>query len=280
MVFETVDTQPNQDMTEQLQTETVPPAPRAKLLDLSLTQLIAGSFAAATAAFLGSRVGWVGTVTGAGIGSVVSAIAASLYTASMTHAREAVLRQKLHTRRAQSSVQNAPAPPASPIPSSVQNAPASPSSSVQFTPASPSSSAQNAPVRTPRRVLATAGVLFALAVAFLTGLQLATGADVTGTSLGTPPSESRLDPQERAGLEDPQTTPTTEPVPTPESTRPTTGEAPTADPTNRAGVTAPTPDPNPAVPTPTQTDSPAPATSGGPTPTRPTTPVSPTTPAG
>ena len=74
-------------MTEQLNTEAAPPAPRAKLLDLSLTQLTAGSFAAATAAFLGSRVGWVGTITGAALGSVVSAVASSLYTASMTRAK-------------------------------------------------------------------------------------------------------------------------------------------------------------------------------------------------
>jgi hypothetical protein len=263
--FETVDTQPNQDMTEQLQTETVPPAPRAKLLDLSLTQLIAGSFAAATAAFLGSRVGWVGTVTGAGIGSVVSAIAASLYTASMTHAREAVLRQKLHTRRDQPSVQNVLA---------------SDSSNVHFAPASPSSSVQNAPVRTPRRLLATAGILFALAGAFLTGLQLATGADVTGTSLGRPPSDSRVEPEEGVGLKDPQTTPSTESAATPEPTSPTNREAPAAEPAAGSGITAPSGDPSPAVPTPTETASPDPATPGSAMPTQPTNPVTPTTPAG
>ena len=239
-------------MTEQLLTETAPPAPRAKLLDLSLTQLVAGSFAAATAAFLGSRVGWVGTVTGAGIGSVVSAVASSLYTASMTRGREAVRRQKLHTRRAQSSVQSAPD---------------SPSSSVQK-------------VRSPRRVLATAGVLFALAVAFLTGLQLATGADVTGASFGTRQSDSQLEPRERAGLEDPAATPTTDSVATPESTSPETLQAPEPEPTDGSGVTAPTGDPNPVVPTPTETVAPDPATPGSLAPTQPTNPVSPTTPAG
>ena len=237
-------------MTEQLNTETAPPARRATLLDLSLTQLIAGSCAAATAAFLGSRVGWVGTVTGAGIGSVVSAVAASLYTASMTRAGEAVRRQKLHPRRAQSSPQSAPD---------------SPSSSVQK-------------VRAPRRVLATAGVLFALAVAFLTGLQLATGADVTGASLGTRQSDNQ--PRERAVLEDPADTPTTESVATPESTSPATLQVPAPEPTDGSGVTAPTDDSNPVVPTPTETASPDPATPGSPTPTQPTNPVSPTTPAG
>ena len=51
--------------------------PRAKLLDLSLTQLLGGSMAAATAAALGSRLGVVGTIAGAAVLSVVSAIAAT-----------------------------------------------------------------------------------------------------------------------------------------------------------------------------------------------------------
>ncbi len=139
---------------------------------------------------------------------------------------------------------------------------------------------QPTPARSPRRLLATAGVLFALAVAFLTGLQLATGADVTGTSLGTPPSDSRLEPRERDGIADPQTPQVTESVATPESTSPATLQVPAPEPTDGSGVTAPTGDPNPVVPTPTETASPDPATSGSPTPTQPTNPVSPTTPAG
>ena len=67
------------------------PEPRTKLLDLSLTQLLGGSMAAATAAALGSRLGVVGTIAGAAVLSVVSAIAASLYTNSMSRARDIVL---------------------------------------------------------------------------------------------------------------------------------------------------------------------------------------------
>ncbi|HET6668154.1 MAG TPA: hypothetical protein VFG98_12820, partial [Intrasporangium sp.] len=187
-------------MTEQLNTETAPPARRATLLDLSVTQLIAGSLAAATAAALGSRLGVLGTISGAAIGSVVSAIAASIYTTSMTRAREALRWQKLHSRQAQLNAQN------------VQNASAS---------ASTSSSVQNAPDRTPRRILATAAVVFALAVAFLPGLQLASGADVTGTSLGTRPSADQLEPR---GEPRPATT---ESAVTPETIGPTSPEAST-----------------------------------------------------
>jgi hypothetical protein len=74
-----------------------PTKTRAKVLDLSLTQLLGGSAAAATAAALGSRLGVVGTIAGAAVLSLISAVAASLYTASMTHARDAVV--LVRTRR-------------------------------------------------------------------------------------------------------------------------------------------------------------------------------------
>jgi len=234
-------------MTEQLNTETAPPARRATLLDLSVTQLIAGSLAAATAAALGSRLGVLGTISGAAIGSVVSAIAASIYTTSMTRAREALRWQKLHGRQALSNAQNASA--------------------------STSSSVQNSPVRTPRRILATAGVVFALAVAFLVGLQLASGADVTGTSLGTRPSYDQLEPR---GEPRPATT---ESAVTPETVGPTSPEASTPattdaqEPAVEATDTAPS---APAEPTPTPTAPADPATPGGSAPS--TSPTDPTNP--
>ena len=258
-------------MTEQLNTETAPPTRRATLLDLSVTQLIAGSLAAATAAFLGSRLGVLGTISGAAIGSVVSAIAASLYTASMTRAREALRWRELLSRQAQSKPQNAPPP----TPSSVQSAPTSPSPSVQ-----------DVPVRPPRRVLATAGVLFALAIAFLTGLQLASGADVTGTSVGTRRSAGQLERPVSPTSEDPPGTSPRGPGATSESATPTpqppaqaTTDAP--EPASEATGTAPS---VPAEPTPTQTSTVDPTAPGdpapSPSPTQPTHQVAPTTPGG
>ncbi|PRZ42748.1 hypothetical protein CLV47_10494 [Antricoccus suffuscus] len=61
----------------------------AKKFDLSLTQVIGGSLAAATAAALGSQLGVAGTIIGAAVISVISAVAASLYTTSLRHTRAA-----------------------------------------------------------------------------------------------------------------------------------------------------------------------------------------------
>ena len=129
--------------------------PRAKLLDLSLTQLLGGSMAAATAAALGSRLGVVGTIAGAAVLSIISATAASLYTNSMARAREAVV--LVRSRRGPDGVD------------------------VEVV----RETWWRRPDRaTARRVLVTTGAVFAIAAAFLSGLQLATGARVTGTDLG------------------------------------------------------------------------------------------------
>ncbi|MDQ6642174.1 MAG: hypothetical protein M3Y66_06745, partial [Actinomycetota bacterium] len=68
---------------------------RKPLLDLSLTQLIGGSAAAATAAALGSRLGVVGTIVGAALVSVISAIAGAVYTQSLRRTREMVRAREL-----------------------------------------------------------------------------------------------------------------------------------------------------------------------------------------
>jgi hypothetical protein len=134
--------------TEEAQTPS-----RAKLLDLSLTQLLGGSMAAATAAALGSRLGVMGTIIGAAVGSVVTAVAASLYTNSMSRAREAIVAARSYGRGLADA---------------------------------PRADWWRGPDRAAtRRMLATTAAVFAIAAAFLTGLQLATGAPVTGTTIGT-----------------------------------------------------------------------------------------------
>lgn len=130
-----------------------PETPRSRILDLSATQLVASSLAAATAAGLGSRLGVVGTITGAAVGSVITAVAASVYTTSMTRARDVLLATRALGRRDA---------------------------------AVPRLDWWRVTDRTrARRLLATTGLVFLVAAAFLTGLQLATGASVTGTSIGT-----------------------------------------------------------------------------------------------
>ena len=154
-------TRPSLDDTQVLaadRTTGLPPATRdddsarSRLLDLSLTQILGGSLAAATAAALGSRLGLLGTIAGAAIGSVITAVAANLYTNSMARAREAVVLARAYNRGAVESRRP---------------------------------DWWRLPDRTgTRRLLATTGVLFAVAAAFLTGVQLTTGAEVTGTTIG------------------------------------------------------------------------------------------------
>jgi hypothetical protein len=68
------------------------PEPERKRLDLSLSQTVGGSLAAATAAYLGSRLGVVGTIVGAAVVSVMSALAGVLYTNSLRRTRETMAR--------------------------------------------------------------------------------------------------------------------------------------------------------------------------------------------
>jgi hypothetical protein len=101
----------------------------------------------------------VGTIAGAAVLSVVSAIAGSLYTNSMSRARDVVL--LVRSRRDLPSGR-----PVVAIPARMRRGWSGPDRATR------------------RRTLATAGAVFALAAAFLAGLQLATGAPVTGTDLG------------------------------------------------------------------------------------------------
>jgi hypothetical protein len=154
---------------------------RAGRLDLSVTQLLGGSAAAATAAALGSRLGVVGTIAGAAVLSLISAVAASLYTASMTRARDAVV--LVRSRRG--DLQE--------VPVSALEAPEPLEDLARVAPRRPTEPRGHQDRQrwwtrldrsTTRRVLVTTGALFAIAAAFLTGLQLTTGAQVTGTTIG------------------------------------------------------------------------------------------------
>ena len=157
---------------------------QAKLLDLSLAQIVGGALAAATAAALGSRLGVAGTITGAALGSVTTAVVAALYAGSVSRARRVIV----VTRRGQTE---APAVGA----------------------------VETRPHRRllARRSFVTAGAVFALAAAFLTGFQLSTGAPVTGTSIGVR-TETGAGPRaaratQRPAADAPATTPTTAPAP-------------------------------------------------------------------
>jgi hypothetical protein len=224
------------------------PSPRPRLLDLSLTQLVGGSLAAATAAALGSRLGLLGTIAGAAIGSVVTAVAANLYTNSMARAREAVVLARAYGRGTLGRVYG--------------RGPLARRSSLWL----------RLPDRTgTRRLLTTAGALFAVAAVVLTGVQLTTGAQVTGTTIGRGGAAHLVEGPSRGGsaassgsgipstgTTHPSTTPTT-----PATTAPTPTGGPTGTPMpgSTSGAPGPTtaPDGSTGGPsgTPPTTDAPA-----------------------
>ncbi|WGW11369.1 hypothetical protein LWF01_14925 [Saxibacter everestensis] len=68
---------------------------------LSPSKLVASGAAAATASVVGGQLGVAGTVIGAGLVSVVSAVSLTLYQHSLDKGRERLLRSKTDTRRLQ-----------------------------------------------------------------------------------------------------------------------------------------------------------------------------------
>jgi hypothetical protein len=240
-------------MTEHTRADQTLTEPRAKLLDLSLSQLIGGSLAAATAAALGSRLGVVGTIVGAAVGSVVTAIAASLYTTSMTRAHRAIV-TTWRPARAVASVEAMDV-------------------SARDRPASRRDDVRGERLPRARRALASAAAVFVVAAAFLAGFQIATGTPVTGTDVGTrqeaaPPAgePAAVPPVGEAAAGDSNAT--TEPTP------PTAGPDATSEPApTQTATPAPTQSTTPP-PKPTEPGTEPPATSPGPqTPTTPATPV-------
>lgn len=65
---------------------------RQPILGLSASQLTGSAAAAATAAALGSRLGLVGTIVGAALISVVTAVAGAVYTRSLQRTKDAMAR--------------------------------------------------------------------------------------------------------------------------------------------------------------------------------------------
>ena len=223
--------------------------PKAKLLDLSLTQLLGGSLAAATAAALGSRLGVVGTITGAAVLSVISALAANVYTNSMARARDAVVVVRSRRLADGRVVQVATERVATPRDH-----------------AGGPSWWQRLDRATTRRLLVMAAAVFAIAAAVITVLQLTTGAQVTGTDLGTRTSVSRVPAPDRSpagspGGSAPARTGATSPSTTPSTSGAPTGSTGTSTPSTTPGSPLPT-TATPSASNPQQTPSGTPAPAG------------------
>lgn len=72
---------------------------KPKHFAFSLSQILGGALAAATASFLGSRLGVAGTIFGAALGSVIAAVASTLYVGSLQVTKTKV--RKLWVRNAE-----------------------------------------------------------------------------------------------------------------------------------------------------------------------------------
>lgn len=130
-------------------------------LDLSPAQVVGGSLAAATAAALSSGLGVAGTIAGAAVISMVTAVAGALYTQSLRRTRERARTAAalIAVRRRGTEAPDLPVrPPVRP------------------------------PVRIalrPRTVIASVLVVFTLALAAITGFEMVTGHPLSGGSAGT-----------------------------------------------------------------------------------------------
>ncbi len=65
-----------------------------RTIDLSMTQLIGGSVAAATAAALSTRLDLVGTIVGAAVASVISTVVAATVSGWLRRARDLTVRRE------------------------------------------------------------------------------------------------------------------------------------------------------------------------------------------
>jgi hypothetical protein len=224
----------------------LPPQPvterRGRVFDLSLAQVLGGSFAAATASAAGSRLGVVGTISGAAVISVVASVASAFYTTSLRH-----------TGRHVSSVLRRGAGPAT-------------------TRRQPEVRQRGDRRPEVRRLVAGAAVVFALAALVVTGVELVSGRSLdggsgttlsrtvrgaTGGGLGSTVSDSGG----RGVAPTPSTHPTQSVSPSPTPT-PTS----TATPSASASPDASAPAPGPVAPStsPTGDASPAPTASSDP----------------
>lgn len=215
-------------------------------LDLSPAHVAGGSLAAATAAALSSSLGVAGTIAGAAVISLVTAIAGALYTQSLrgTRARMRAATAQVAVRRTARARDRTHGPATGRAPSRIG--------------------------LRPRRVLAGALAVFTLAITAITGYELLTGGSLSGESAGTTigeltgggPDQEPADEPARPGpggdrtddpARDPAPSDPTEPIPSDPSqpvpsdpTEPVPTEA-SPEPTDPAPTTPP---PTPTVPLP------------------------------
>jgi hypothetical protein len=242
------------------------PAETDKPLGLSLTQIAGGALAAVTAAVAASFLGVAGTLVGAALGSVVSSVAAALYSNSL---RRAATVSKVLVVRPEGS-------PTGPLEASAQDPAAVPPAVPREPLAGPIPAHWWTKVRW-GPVAAVAGLLFIGAMAVVNLSELAIGHPLgnsasSGTTLTNLGGSNNVTPSPSGGTPASSGTATPAPTssgsqasPTPSaSTTPTAGASPTSSPahsstgpttssptttaTTGTGTTAPVPPP--VTPTP------------------------------
>jgi hypothetical protein len=164
-------------------------APAPKKPDLTVNKLIAGAGAAATSAVLGSFFGALGTVSGAAVGSVFSAVVTALYQRSLDKTRDTVkARVKLPGGRTVkvSSTTEVPAPQAAADGASTRVFVTPGDQATEVLSAVPTVNA--GPPRSRRRLLVMTGftvVVFAIGMLAITGLELVKGSPLNTSSSST-----------------------------------------------------------------------------------------------
>lgn len=149
------------------------PEPKAKKLDLSLSQTLGGALAAMTAATIGSRLGVAGTIVGAALASIVAGVGTTLYTASLRTTR-AKVQTVWSTRVAQPGTPASAAATSQPVTTAV-DAPAG--ESTGSTAAAAPRSSRQLPWK---RMLVGTLAAFAIAAVALTGFELLSGSALSG----------------------------------------------------------------------------------------------------
>ncbi|WP_141211250.1 superantigen-like protein SSL4 [Enemella dayhoffiae] len=203
------------------------PAPREPLLGLSVPQLAGGALAASTAAAIGSQLGVAGTIVGAGVVSIICAVAGAVYTRTLKHTGARV--SGLVRRPAGSASNSNPAPTgSSPWTTAAESpgqtqAPADEQTRVLSigARAGETGGATEVPA-TPRRrirparLLAAATAVFLLAGLLVTGVETLTGNALSG---GGGTTVGRIAEPSTGRTPTPRATPDRSTTPSPQASR-------------------------------------------------------------
>lgn len=198
----------------------------------NVTQIVGGALAAVTTAAVGSRLGYAGTLVGAGIASVLAAFASTLYTKGLERTRDGVRKIVLRDADGHTKVLTVP--------------------DEDQTETRPKKSGWRRPLAVFGGIAATAAVTFVVAMGVVTGWEFGTGQTLdgrTGTTIGqvsnrqpstkpTPSASATASPTATPTATEtatPTATPTATDTPSPTHT-PSVTAAPSQTPTDASGI--------------------------------------------